>query len=237
MTDIVERRRRRERIETDPEARQQYDELIAAARELTGVDGDVRDIMLAAVDLVFDLNPSPPPRLRDSDPLVPGEDGRPGVMWATISFPVATEDMKLRREDLQFRYAMRETLAWLRGGITPAELSDMGLGTAWDVVSKWVDETRPGRLTPDEEAEILRDPGPHEPLAEVVSDPAIMSGDPTIRGTRVLAETILAYLRAGHTEADIHEDFPTLPPDGIGAVLRWDAQRRLTSSGHGDEQD
>lgn len=57
--------------------------------------------------------------------------------------------------------------------------------------------------------------------AEVVSDASVMSGDPVIRGTRVLAESVLAYLRAGNSPKQIFEDFPTLPVDGIDAVIAW----------------
>ena len=57
--------------------------------------------------------------------------------------------------------------------------------------------------------------------AEVVSDPTVMSGDPVVRGTRVPAETIMAYLRAGHSPEEIFQDYPSLPVDGIEAVIRW----------------
>ena len=57
--------------------------------------------------------------------------------------------------------------------------------------------------------------------AEIICDPSVMSGDPVVRGTRVPAETIVAYLRAGHTAQEIFEDYPTLPIDGIDAVIRW----------------
>ncbi len=57
--------------------------------------------------------------------------------------------------------------------------------------------------------------------AEVVSDPSVMSGDPVVRGTRIPAETIVAYLRAGRSAREIFEDYPTLPIDGIEAVERW----------------
>ena len=57
--------------------------------------------------------------------------------------------------------------------------------------------------------------------AEVVSDPSVMSGDPVVRGTRVPAETIMAYLRAGHSPEEIFQDYPSLPVDGIEAVIRW----------------
>jgi uncharacterized protein (DUF433 family) len=57
--------------------------------------------------------------------------------------------------------------------------------------------------------------------AEVVRDPTVMSGDPVVRGTRVPAETILAYLRAGYSAQEIFTDYPSLPVDGIDAVIRW----------------
>jgi uncharacterized protein (DUF433 family) len=57
--------------------------------------------------------------------------------------------------------------------------------------------------------------------SEVVRDPSIMSGDPVVRGTRVPAMTIVAYLRAGRSSRDIFEDYPTLPVDGIDAVIAW----------------
>ena len=57
--------------------------------------------------------------------------------------------------------------------------------------------------------------------AEVVRDPSVMSGDPVVRGTRVPAETIMAYLRAGYSAQEIFADYPSLPLDGIEAVLRW----------------
>jgi uncharacterized protein (DUF433 family) len=57
--------------------------------------------------------------------------------------------------------------------------------------------------------------------SEVIRDPSVMSGDPVVRGTRVPAMTIVAYLRAGRTSREIFEDYPTLPVDGIDAVVAW----------------
>lgn len=57
--------------------------------------------------------------------------------------------------------------------------------------------------------------------AEVISDPTVMSGDPVVRGTRVPAETILSYIRAGCPAEEIFRDCPSLPVDGIDAVARW----------------
>lgn len=55
----------------------------------------------------------------------------------------------------------------------------------------------------------------------MVSDPTVMSGDPVVWGTRILAETILSYLRAGCSPQNIFRDNPSLPVDGIEAVSRW----------------
>ena len=57
--------------------------------------------------------------------------------------------------------------------------------------------------------------------ADVVSDPSIMDGVSVVRVTRIPAQTILAYLRGGHSHREIFEDYPTLPVDGIDAVIRW----------------
>ena len=56
---------------------------------------------------------------------------------------------------------------------------------------------------------------------EVVRDPSMMSGEPVIRGTRILAETILTYLRSGSSRREIFADYPSLPVDSIDAVAAW----------------
>ncbi len=66
--------------------------------------------------------------------------------------------------------------------------------------------------------------------AQVVSDPGILGGTPCVRGTRVPAETVLAYLAAGHSRVEIFEDYPSLPPDGIDAVLHWADESRRTAA-------
>lgn len=62
---------------------------------------------------------------------------------------------------------------------------------------------------------------PMTPRTEVVRDPAVMSGEPTVSGTRILASTILGYLRHGSSAEEIFRDYPSLPVDGIDAVSRW----------------
>lgn len=58
-------------------------------------------------------------------------------------------------------------------------------------------------------------------LTEVISDQSVMGGEPVVRGTRIPAATIAAYLRAGRTDREIFEDYPSLPVGGIDAVRRW----------------
>nr|WP_294552942.1 DUF433 domain-containing protein [uncultured Rhodopila sp.] len=56
---------------------------------------------------------------------------------------------------------------------------------------------------------------------EVVADPEVMTGDPCIFGTRILAETIVANLRAGYPIDRIFQAYPTLPDGAIEAAIRW----------------
>jgi uncharacterized protein (DUF433 family) len=60
--------------------------------------------------------------------------------------------------------------------------------------------------------------------AEIVCNPEIMGGEPTIRGTRIPVEMILVYLREGCSRQEIFSDYPSLPLDGIEAVIAWAEQ-------------
>ena len=62
-----------------------------------------------------------------------------------------------------------------------------------------------------------------------VTTPLTPSKIPRQTRTRVPAETIVAYLKAGRTNVEIFEDYPTLPIDGIAAVLRW-AEKTIGSN-------
>ncbi len=57
----------------------------------------------------------------------------------------------------------------------------------------------------------------------IVLDPAICHGRPTFRGTRVLVSTVLAYLAANRTAAQIRDDFPALTDEAIRAALAYAA--------------
>ncbi len=53
----------------------------------------------------------------------------------------------------------------------------------------------------------------------IVIDPAVCNGRPTLRGKRITVQTILEYLGAGDTEADILAEYPMLEPADIRACL------------------
>ncbi len=52
-------------------------------------------------------------------------------------------------------------------------------------------------------------------------DPAICSGKPVIRGTRILVTSILSQLAAGESFAEIRKGFPGLSEDDIRAATEF----------------
>lgn len=62
-------------------------------------------------------------------------------------------------------------------------------------------------------------------------DPAVRSGKPCIKGTRVTVYDVLEYLAGGMAEAQILADFPDLIAEDIRACLAFAAarERRLSS--------
>lgn len=66
----------------------------------------------------------------------------------------------------------------------------------------------------------------------IVIDPAIRSGKPCIKGTRITVYDVLEYLAGGMSEDEILADFPSLTRDDIRACLMFAAarERRLAGS-------
>lgn len=56
-------------------------------------------------------------------------------------------------------------------------------------------------------------------------DPAIRSGKPTIRNTRITVTDILEYLAGGMSKEEILADFPDLTAEDISATLLFAAER------------
>jgi uncharacterized protein (DUF433 family) len=64
-----------------------------------------------------------------------------------------------------------------------------------------------------------------ELLDRITINPAIRSGKPIVRGTRITVADILEYMAGGMTQEEILADFPDLTADDIRAVLAFAAQR------------
>jgi uncharacterized protein (DUF433 family) len=66
-----------------------------------------------------------------------------------------------------------------------------------------------------------------EPLSyldgRITVDPDLCNGRPTIRGLRITVETILGFLSAGESPAEILEQYPSLEAEDIDACLRFAA--------------
>jgi uncharacterized protein (DUF433 family) len=61
--------------------------------------------------------------------------------------------------------------------------------------------------------------------AIIRTDPAVRSGKPVIRDTRMTVTDVLEYLAGGMSEDDILADFPDLTREDIRACLAFAAAR------------
>jgi uncharacterized protein (DUF433 family) len=57
----------------------------------------------------------------------------------------------------------------------------------------------------------------------IIRDPAVCTGEPVIKGTRVTLRTILASLAEGMTATEILQDYPTLDEQAVRAVIAFAA--------------
>lgn len=69
-------------------------------------------------------------------------------------------------------------------------------------------------------------------MDHITIDPAVRSGKPCIRGTRITVYDVLEYLAGGMTGDDILREFAELTSEDIQAVLQFAAarERRLATS-------
>jgi len=65
----------------------------------------------------------------------------------------------------------------------------------------------------------------------IAVDPAVRSGKPCIKGTRITVYDVLEYMAGGMAEGEILADFPDLSADDLRACLAFAAarERRLSS--------
>jgi len=54
----------------------------------------------------------------------------------------------------------------------------------------------------------------------IVLDPAVLSGKPVIRGTRLSVEFVIGLMADGWSEPDILQNYPGLSHDDLAACLR-----------------
>jgi uncharacterized protein (DUF433 family) len=66
----------------------------------------------------------------------------------------------------------------------------------------------------------------------ITTNPAVRSGKPCIRDTRMTVTDVLEYLAGGMSEDDILRDFPYITRDDIRACLAFaaDRERRVLSA-------
>lgn len=57
----------------------------------------------------------------------------------------------------------------------------------------------------------------------ITRNPAICGGEPVITGTRVTVRTVLASLAEGMSMEEILQDFPSLSPDALRAIIAFAA--------------
>ncbi|MFI5404060.1 MAG: DUF433 domain-containing protein [Planctomycetota bacterium] len=62
-------------------------------------------------------------------------------------------------------------------------------------------------------------------------DPAVRSGKPCVKGTRITVYDVLEYLAGGMSEDEILSDFPDLSREDIRACLAFAAARERRVSG------
>ena len=55
----------------------------------------------------------------------------------------------------------------------------------------------------------------------IVTNPEVLVGKPVVKGTRLSVEFILRLLAEGWTKQEVLDNYPTLSPQGLQAVLAF----------------
>ncbi len=55
----------------------------------------------------------------------------------------------------------------------------------------------------------------------IITDPQVNNGRPTVTGTRIAAQTVLEFLAAGDSVAEVLEAYPTLSHEDVLACLDY----------------
>ncbi|NBC18476.1 MAG: DUF433 domain-containing protein [Bacteroidetes bacterium] len=62
------------------------------------------------------------------------------------------------------------------------------------------------------------------PFDRITSDPAILSGTPHIKGTRISVAMVLDWIAGGASVADICATYPHLRPEDVEQAIRYAAR-------------
>lgn len=61
-------------------------------------------------------------------------------------------------------------------------------------------------------------------------DPAVLTGKPVVKGTRIAVELVVSLLAQGWKDADIIRNYPTITEDDIRACLAYASERLASES-------
>ena len=61
-------------------------------------------------------------------------------------------------------------------------------------------------------------------MSQIIIDPDICNGLPTIQGTRITAQTVLEFLSAGDSIEEVLQEYPSLSREDVLACLAYSAR-------------
>ena len=61
-------------------------------------------------------------------------------------------------------------------------------------------------------------------MSHITIDPDICNGKPTIKGTRITAQTVLEFLAAGDSIADVLEEYPSLSREDVLDCVKFSSE-------------
>jgi uncharacterized protein (DUF433 family) len=61
-------------------------------------------------------------------------------------------------------------------------------------------------------------------MKQIISERDICNGQPTIRGTRITAQTVLEFLAAGDSIEDVLAEFPALTREDVLACIGFSSE-------------
>jgi len=62
-----------------------------------------------------------------------------------------------------------------------------------------------------------------QPLDRITANPAVCSGQPTVRGLRIPVALIVRHIARGQTAAEVIEEYPELEPEDVRQALLYAA--------------